>query len=123
MSLRFYPVYINHIAESVSAPDLRSLFARVGNVIDVVIVDDYGFVNMETAEDAFRATEELNGRGLHSKLLHVDFSEEMKQVLLSRGTTFRKRRVHHEQGSHGSHQEAIHDLTDFTISKEIVSVA
>ena len=89
MSLRFYPVYINHIAGSVNASDLRSLFSRFGTVIDVVIVDEYGFVNMATKEDAFLVIEELNGRGLHSSLLHVDFSEEMKAVLLGRGVPFR----------------------------------
>ena len=89
MSLRFFPVYINHIAGSVNAADLRSLFARFGSVIDVVIVDEYGFVNMKTCEDACLVIQELNGRGLHSSLLHVDFSEEMKQYLLNRGVTFR----------------------------------
>ena len=81
MSLRFYPVYVNHIAASVNAADMRSLFSRFGQVIDVVIVDEYGFVNMASQADAFKAVQELNGRGLHSSLLHVDFSEEMKQYL------------------------------------------
>ena len=65
------------------------MFSRFGTVIDVVIVDEYGFVNMASASDALTVVEELNGRGLHSSLLHVDLSEEMKQYLLNQGTTFR----------------------------------
>ena len=67
MSLRFYPTFVNHIAGSVNATDLRALFSRFGTVTDVVIVDEYGFVNMSRSEDVFVAVEELNGRGLHSR--------------------------------------------------------
>ena len=62
MSLRFYPVFVNHIAGSVQAGDLRALFSRFGTVTDVVIVDEYGFVNLARSEDVFNAVEQLNGR-------------------------------------------------------------
>ena len=55
--------YGNHVRKTLASllyiplkctlcPPSRSLFVRYGNVIDVVIVDDYGFVNMATIEGA-----------------------------------------------------------------------
>ena len=82
--LKFYPVFVNHIAETVQPQDLRFLFSRRGGrVIDVVVVSEHGFVNMADPEAAHDAILYLNGRCLHSYLLHVDYSEEFKQYLIS----------------------------------------
>ena len=82
--LNFYPVFVNHVAETVKPADLRALFSRFGNVIDVVIVCEYGFVNMSDENGAREAIKNLNGRGLHSNLLHVDYSEELKYYMTNK---------------------------------------
>eukprot|EP00090_Calanus_glacialis_P044057 TRINITY_DN7828_c0_g1_i2.p1 TRINITY_DN7828_c0_g1~~TRINITY_DN7828_c0_g1_i2.p1 ORF type:complete len:1480 (+),score=299.56 TRINITY_DN7828_c0_g1_i2:117-4556(+) len=86
--LNFYPVFVNHVAESVKPADLRALFSRFGNVIDVVIVCEYGFVNMSDENGAREAIKNLNGRGLHSNLLHVDYSEELKYYMTNKRTRY-----------------------------------
>eukprot|EP00092_Neocalanus_flemingeri_P024580 GFUD01026659.1.p1 GENE.GFUD01026659.1~~GFUD01026659.1.p1 ORF type:complete len:1744 (+),score=379.20 GFUD01026659.1:118-5349(+) len=86
--LNFYPVFVNHIAESVKPADLRALFSRFGNVIDVVIVCEFGFVNMSDENGAREAIKNLNGRGLHSNLLHVDYSEELKYYMTNKRTRY-----------------------------------
>ena len=88
-ALKFYPVFLDNIAASVQASDLRALFSRVGPVIDVIIVSDHGFVNMENVRDAEAAIRGLNGHPLHDKLLHVDFSEELKQFFDDHREPFR----------------------------------
>ena len=77
-TMKFYPVFVDNIAGSVQPQDLRELFSNIGQVIDVVIVADYGFVNMANVTAAGDAIDRLNGAQLHNRLLHVDFSEELK---------------------------------------------
>ena len=87
--LKFYPVFVNHIAETVQPQDLRFLFSRRGGrVIDVIIVSEHGFVNMADPEAAHDVILSLNGRSLHSYLLHVDYSEEFQQYLISNRVPF-----------------------------------
>jgi len=86
--LNFYPVFVNHVAESVKPADLRALFSRFGNVIDVVIVCEYGFVNMSNENGAREAIKNLNGRGFHSNLLHVDYSEELKYYMTNKRSRY-----------------------------------
>ena len=77
-SLRFYPVFVDNVADSVGPQDLRALFSGVGSVVDVIIVSSYGFVNLDSAMDARDAVSALNGAPMHDRLLHIDFSEELK---------------------------------------------
>ena len=88
-ALKFYPVFLDNIAASVHASDLRALFSRVGPVIDILIVSEHGFVNMESVRDAEAAIRVLNGTPLHDKQLHVDFSEELKQFFDDHREPFR----------------------------------
>ena len=102
--LRFYPVFVNHIAETVQPQDLRFLFSqRGGRVIDVVVVAEYGFVNMADPEDAHDAILSLNGRCLHSYSLHVDYSEEFKHYLISNRVPFTTTRDPHTHSHHSPH--------------------
>ena len=83
----FYPVFVNHIAESVHPGELRAIFERHGVVIDVLILAEYGFVNMAREEEAHDVIVNVNGRLLHGLRLHVDYSEEMKLFLSSHRRT------------------------------------
>ena len=80
----FYPVFVNHIANSVRPGELRAIFERYGDVMDVLILADYGFVNMAREEEAHEAIERVNSRLLHGQRLHVDYSEELKMFFSSR---------------------------------------
>ena len=80
----FYPVFVNHIANSVHPGELRAIFERYGDVMDVLILADYGFVNMAREEEAHEAIERVNSRLLHGQRLHVDYSEELKMFFSSR---------------------------------------
>ena len=87
--LKFFPVLVNHVAPSVQPHHLRHLFSqRGGRVVDVLIVSSHGFVNMARERDAHDVIHALNGRRLHSDLLHVDYSEELKSYLVSRGVGY-----------------------------------
>ena len=57
--MNFYPVFVNHIADSVQPSDLRAVFDRLGAVTDVVIVNRHGFVNMAREEEAREAIHQL----------------------------------------------------------------
>ena len=87
--LKFFPVLVNHVAPSVQPHHLRHLFSqRGGRVVDVLIVSSHGFVNMARERDAHDVIHALNGRRLHSDLLHVDYSEELKSYLVCRGVGY-----------------------------------
>ena len=86
--MNFYPVFVNHIAESVHPGELRAIFERHGVVIDVLILAEYGFVNMAREEEAHDVIVNVNGRLLHGLRLHVDYSEEMKLFLSSHRIRF-----------------------------------
>ena len=84
----FYPVYVNHIADSVHPGEMRAIFERHGLVIDVLILAEYGFVNMAREEEAHEVIEKVNGRLLHGQRLHVDYSEELKMFFSSQRIRF-----------------------------------
>ena len=77
-------MFVNHIANSVHPGELRAIFERYGDVMDVLILADYGFVNMAREEEAHEAIERVNSRLLHGQRLHVDYSEELKMFFSSR---------------------------------------
>ena len=89
IALKFYPVFVDHIATSVEPRDLRHAFSKYGPVVDVVIVSSHGFVNMESPTSARDVIYFLNGTPMHGNLLHVDYSEELKQYLDANNVQFR----------------------------------
>ena len=84
----FYPVFVNHIADSVHPSEMRAIFERHSVVIDVLILAEYGFVNLAREEEAHEVVQKLNGRLLHGQRLHVDYSEELKMFFSSHRIRF-----------------------------------
>ena len=81
-------MFVNHIADSVHPSEMRAVFERHGVVIDVLILAEYGFVNMAREEEAHEVIQKVNGRLLHGQRLHVDYSEELKMFFTSKRIRF-----------------------------------
>jgi len=67
-------LYVGNLNYRTTADTLGYLFAEYGNVMDVVIIEGkgFGFIEMETDEDAARAREGLNGTELDGRTIRVD---------------------------------------------------
>ena len=75
-------MFVGHIAAATSVAELRSLFGRAGRVLEVTIVAEHGFVNFGEEREARDAIERYNGRLLHGRAIHVDYSDEFASFLL-----------------------------------------
>lgn len=67
-------LYVGNLNYRTTADALGYMFAEYGNVMDVVIIEGkgFGFIEMETDEDATRAREGLNGTELDGRTIRVD---------------------------------------------------
>jgi RNA recognition motif-containing protein len=67
-------LYVGNLNYRTTADTLGYMFAEYGNVMDVVIIEGkgFGFIEMETDEDAARAREGLNGTELDGRTIRVD---------------------------------------------------
>lgn len=75
---KFTNVYVKNLEESVDEETLSKMFAEFGMVTSAVIMRDesgaskgFGFVNMETPEQAGDAVDALNGKDIKGKELYV----------------------------------------------------
>ena len=81
MSVR---VYIGNLSFKTTEDSLKNAFAQYGNVLSCDIIKDkmtqqskgFGFVEMETEEDAKKTIAGLNGKDLEGRRLRVNFAEE-----------------------------------------------
>ncbi len=72
-------LFAGNLSYSTMEEDLRTLFAEAGTVVSVTIVTDrdtgrsrgFGFVEMETEEEAQEAIQKLNGRMLNDREITV----------------------------------------------------
>jgi cold-inducible RNA-binding protein len=83
-------LYVGNLSYTLSEKDVENMFGTVGNVLDVYLPRIYqtkkrkgfGFVEMETSDDAFAAiallheTEDLNGRKLVVRFADIRRSSE-----------------------------------------------
>ncbi|MDR2539767.1 MAG: RNA-binding protein [Chlamydiales bacterium] len=74
-------LYVGNLPFKTSEEDLRNLFAPYGTIVSARIVVDrsnndaskgFGFVEMETAEEAQQAAEALNGSSYEGRILIVN---------------------------------------------------
>ncbi|MBM3215879.1 RNA-binding protein [Candidatus Poribacteria bacterium] len=67
-------LYVGNLNYQTTADTLGHAFAEHGNVMDVTVIEGkgFGFVEMETDEDAAKAREGLNGTELDSRTIRVD---------------------------------------------------
>ncbi|MBI2219496.1 MAG: RNA-binding protein [Candidatus Rokubacteria bacterium] len=75
-------LFIGGLSYNTTTEELRELFAQVGSVVSADIATDrfsgrsrgFGFVEMESDEDAQRAIAQLNGREVAGRRLSVEIS-------------------------------------------------
>ena len=76
--MKIFPVYVGNIAKDASVSDLRAVFGRFGNVLEVTVISEHGFVTYDSVEEASEAVRSLDGFQMCGKTLEVDYSDEMK---------------------------------------------
>lgn len=75
-------LYIGGLSYSTTSEGLREFFAQSGNVLSATVITDrfsgqsrgFGFVEMNTAEEAQNAIAQLNGRELDGRRITVEVS-------------------------------------------------
>ncbi|MBM3215877.1 RNA-binding protein [Candidatus Poribacteria bacterium] len=67
-------LYVGNLNYRTTEDVLGHAFAEFGNVMDVTVIEGkgFGFVEMETDEDATKAREGLNGSELDGRTIRVD---------------------------------------------------
>ncbi len=73
-------IFVGSIAWATTEEGLKEFFSQAGNVVEVKIIKDkmtgksrgFGFVTMETEEEARKAVEEFNGKDLDGRTLIVN---------------------------------------------------
>ena len=81
MQHKMYPVFVDNIAKDVRTSDLRGVFNKHGDVVEVTIVSDHGFVIFSTPDDALNAIKKVHGYELNGQRLKVDVSKELEDYL------------------------------------------
>ncbi|MDY6985416.1 MAG: RNA-binding protein [Candidatus Thermoplasmatota archaeon] len=71
-------LYIGNLSYSATNDELRQLFASYGNVKEVKVIQGrgFGFVEMESEEEAKKAMEALNGKDFKGRSLKIDEARE-----------------------------------------------
>ena len=72
-----FPVSVENIGKQSQCADLRNLFQECGEVFEVTIVEDYGFVIFQRPDDAVRAIKMMDGKTLDGRRLIVTPSQEL----------------------------------------------
>lgn len=75
-------LFVGNLAWTVTSDDLRAFFASFGTVVDAVVIMDkmtgrsrgFGFVEMETEEQAQKALE-ANGKDLGGRNMNVNMAK------------------------------------------------
>ena len=75
-------LYIGGLSYSTTSEGLREFFSQSGNVLSATVITDrfsgqsrgFGFVEMNTAEEAQNAISQLNGRELDGRRITVEIS-------------------------------------------------
>ena len=72
-----FPVSVENIGKQSKCADLRNLFEDCGEVFEVTIVEDYGFVIFQRPDDAVRAIRMMDGKTLDGRRLSIAPSQEL----------------------------------------------
>jgi RNA recognition motif-containing protein len=75
-------LYVGGLSYSTTSEGLREFFAQCGNVLSATVITDrfsgqsrgFGFVEMNSAEEAQTAISQLNGRDLDGRRITVEIS-------------------------------------------------
>ncbi|KAL8141109.1 hypothetical protein V2J09_007130 [Rumex salicifolius] len=83
---KFNNVYVKNLADATTEDDLQIIFGEFGPTTSVVVMRDgdgkskgFGFVNYESADDAARAVDALNGKTVDEKELYVGRAQKKSE--------------------------------------------
>ena len=73
-------LFVGNLDFTVTADDLKALFASAGTVVDAVVISDkmtgrsrgFGFVELSSDEEVKKAIETLNGADLKGRKINVN---------------------------------------------------
>lgn len=79
-------LFVGNLDFTVTAEDLKALFAGVGTVTDAAVIMDkmtgrsrgFGFVTMSSADEAKTAVEKLNQNDLKGRKINVNIARPME---------------------------------------------
>jgi len=79
-------LFVGNLDFTVTAEDLKALFAGVGTVTDAAVIMDkmtgrsrgFGFVTMSSADEAKAAVEKLNQNDLKGRKINVNIARPME---------------------------------------------
>ena len=80
-----FPVFVDNISSEAQTADLRKIFAEYGEVVEVTIVSEHGFVNFSRPDDAIEAIRYSNGKTMLGQSLCVDASKELEDFFRDKG--------------------------------------
>lgn len=80
-------IYVGNLAWAVTSDDLVEMFSQYGKVVSAQVISDretgrsrgFGFVEMESEEDAKKAIEALNGATHENRQLTVNIAREREE--------------------------------------------
>lgn len=80
-------IYVSNISFHTSEDDLKNLFSKFGTVTSAKIIMDretdrsrgFGFVEMQSSEEANKAIQELNGKEIEGRALSVSVAREREE--------------------------------------------
>lgn len=72
-------VFVGRLAEGTTGEDLLTLFRKFGNVKECDVISNYGFVHMDTEEEAKAAIAALDGYSVRGSHIHVELSTASTQ--------------------------------------------
>lgn len=85
-SIKFNNVFVKNLAESTTDEDLKIIFAEHGAITSAVVMRDadgkskcFGFVNFESADDAAKAVEALNGKKIDGEEWYVGKAQKKSE--------------------------------------------
>jgi RNA recognition motif-containing protein len=93
-------LYVGGLAYSVTEAELEAMFAECGKVVSTAVIKDrdsgqskgFGFVEMETKEDADKAIAALNGKELNGRSIMVNEARPQEERRPGGGGSFRNSR-------------------------------
>ena len=85
-SIKFNNVFVKNLAESTTDEDLKIIFSEHGAITSAVVMRDadgkskcFGFVNFESADDAAKAVEALNGKKIDGEEWYVGKAQKKSE--------------------------------------------
>ena len=80
-------LYVGNLSYETNENDIRSLFAQSGTVNEVILIKDrdtgsskgFGFVTMNSQEEANKAIAQFNGQSLGSRELKVNLARPREE--------------------------------------------